>query len=262
MTALAGLLMLAGALLTLIAAIGVFRFPDVLTRLHAATKAASVGIALVLVGAGAALGPGPLGFTLLVALFQVLTAPVAAHALGRAASSEPERVPTLRPASMPSAARIVGLAAVWVVLWGEPTPANLLGGLVVGGAVVSVTTRRDAERLRLRPVSALRFAGTFALLMVRSTISVAASALGPARRVDPVVHRIPLGPGSVSALVATANAVSLTPGTLTLAIDTEPPALVVHVIGPDESAVAAVASLHYLAAQTLPAAVSTQGGHE
>ncbi len=260
MTVLAAVLLITGAVLTLVAAIGVYRFPDMLTRLHAATKAASVGIALVLLGVGAALGPGELAFTSLVAIFQVLTAPVAAHALGRAVRAEPEHAGPGRPSSVPLPARAAALAAVWVALWGEAGAANVLGGLAAGSAVALATTRRGAERIRIRPVAALRFVGAFLVLLVRSTIAVAAAALGPRRLVDPGVRRVPVGRGSTSALVATANAVSLTPGTLTLAIDAEPPALVVHLIRPDDPAADAVATLHALASDALPVAEPTRGG--
>jgi multicomponent Na+:H+ antiporter subunit G len=257
-TIVAGVLLIAGAALTLVAAIGVYRFPDVLTRLHAATKAASVGIALVLLGVGAALEA--FAFTALVALFGVLTAPVAAHALGRAVRPESAPPAVVRPASMPAAARILALAAVWVALWGDPSPANVLGGLAVGAVVAAATARPGADRIRLRPAAALRFTARLAVVLVRSTLSVAAAALGPARLVDPAVVRVPVGPGTVSALVAAANAVSVTPGTLTLAIETTPPALVVHLLRPDDPAVEAVATLHSLAADALPAAGPTRGG--
>jgi multicomponent Na+:H+ antiporter subunit E len=224
----------------------------VLSRLHAATKAASVGIALILLGAGAALGPGPLAFTGLVAVFQVITAPVAAHVLGRAARPEAEPGDPPAPVSLPQPARVVALAAVWVVLWGDPTAGNVLGGLAVGTVVTAVTRREGGGRIRFRPLAAARFAARAALLLTRSTVAVTAAALGPRRLVDPEVRRIPLAPGSASALVATANAVSLTPGTLTLALDPREPALVVHFLRPDPAGAAAVATLHSLAAAALP----------
>lgn len=46
--------LLAGSLLILLAAIGVVRFPDALTRMHALAKASTGGVALALVGAAAA----------------------------------------------------------------------------------------------------------------------------------------------------------------------------------------------------------------
>ncbi|MGI5351808.1 monovalent cation/H(+) antiporter subunit G [Streptomyces sp. CA-250714] len=78
--------MLTGALLCLLAGIGLLRLPDVLARMHAATKPQSLGLLLVLIGAGLWLrSPIDLCTLLLVGLFQLLTSPVAAHMVGRAA---------------------------------------------------------------------------------------------------------------------------------------------------------------------------------
>lgn len=78
--------LLAGVSLTLIAAIGVLRFPDVLTRMHAATKPQTLGMLLILVAlAFRVREPALIGMLLAVALFQLLTAPVATHMVGRAA---------------------------------------------------------------------------------------------------------------------------------------------------------------------------------
>ena len=74
-----------GALLTLIAAIGILRFPDVLTRMHSATKPQVLGLLLVLLGLGLRLrDPGSVGLLLLVGLFQLVTSPIASHMVGRA----------------------------------------------------------------------------------------------------------------------------------------------------------------------------------
>ncbi|NSC21124.1 monovalent cation/H(+) antiporter subunit G [Streptomyces albus subsp. chlorinus] len=78
--------MLAGAVLCLLAGIGLLRLPDVLTRMHAATKPQSFGLLLVLIGSGLRLRSAvDLGILLLVGLFQLVTSPVAAHMVGRAA---------------------------------------------------------------------------------------------------------------------------------------------------------------------------------
>jgi multicomponent Na+:H+ antiporter subunit G len=75
----------AGALLCLSAGIALVRFPDLMSRMHAATKPQTLGLLLVLLGCGLRLGAGPEVLTLLlIALFQLATAPVAAHMVGRA----------------------------------------------------------------------------------------------------------------------------------------------------------------------------------
>ena len=74
-----------GALLTLIAAIGLVRFPDVLTRMHSATKPQVLGLLLILLGLALRLrDPGALGVLVLIGLFQLVTTPVASHMVGRA----------------------------------------------------------------------------------------------------------------------------------------------------------------------------------
>ena len=74
-----------GTLLALIASIGVLRFPDVLTRMHSATKPQVLGLLIILLGLGLRLrDPGTSGLLLLVALFQMITSPVASHMVGRA----------------------------------------------------------------------------------------------------------------------------------------------------------------------------------
>ena len=76
---------LLGALLAMIAAIGVLRLPDLLSRMHAATKPQVLGLVLVLIGLAFRLrDPGAIAILVLVALFQLLTTPVANHMVGRA----------------------------------------------------------------------------------------------------------------------------------------------------------------------------------
>lgn len=79
------LLLITGTLWTLLAGIGLQRFDDVFSRMHAATKAATLGVLLVLGGAALALdSPGDTAKLLLVAVLQLVTMPVSAHMLGRA----------------------------------------------------------------------------------------------------------------------------------------------------------------------------------
>ncbi|GLY07083.1 MULTISPECIES: monovalent cation/H(+) antiporter subunit G [Actinoplanes] len=82
----AGVCLILGALLSLSAGVALVRFPDLLSRMHAATKPQVLGLLLVLLGCGLRLRDHVDGTTLiLVAIFQMATAPVAAHMVGRAA---------------------------------------------------------------------------------------------------------------------------------------------------------------------------------
>jgi multicomponent Na+:H+ antiporter subunit G len=81
----ASVCILGGAVLALIAAIGLNRFDSVFPRLHAATKPATLGLALVLIGAAIlAADRGDVAKLLVVVALQFVTAPVGAHLLGRA----------------------------------------------------------------------------------------------------------------------------------------------------------------------------------
>jgi multicomponent Na+:H+ antiporter subunit G len=86
METIASILILTGASLALLAAIGLQGFNDVFARMHSATKPATLGLLLVLLGAAVMVPiPGAVAKLLLVALLQFITAPVAAHLVGRAA---------------------------------------------------------------------------------------------------------------------------------------------------------------------------------
>ncbi len=79
-------LLLAGTFLCLTAGLGLVRFPDVLTRMHAGTKPQVLGILLIMVGGAIRLeGWSASWMLLLVAVFQMLTAPVSAHMISRVA---------------------------------------------------------------------------------------------------------------------------------------------------------------------------------
>ncbi len=78
-------LLLVGALLMLIAAIGVVRMPDLATRMHATTKAGTLGAGLMLAAVAVHFAEaGVVARALAGVAFIILTAPVAAHAIGRA----------------------------------------------------------------------------------------------------------------------------------------------------------------------------------
>lgn len=82
----AGGCLLCGALLSLAAGLGLLRFPDLLSRMHAATKPQVLGLLLILAGTALRLGTVVDTTTLvLVGAFQLTTAPIAAHMVGRAA---------------------------------------------------------------------------------------------------------------------------------------------------------------------------------
>ncbi|MDO5498722.1 MAG: monovalent cation/H(+) antiporter subunit G [Propionibacteriaceae bacterium] len=83
---LALLCILAGAFLCIAASIGLLRFPDLLSRQHAATKPQVLGVLLVILAVALTIRSIPvITMAVLVAVFQLLTAPVASQMMSRAA---------------------------------------------------------------------------------------------------------------------------------------------------------------------------------
>lgn len=77
--------LLGGSLLSFSAGMGLLRFPDLLARMHSATKPQVLGLVLMLIGLALRIRSAPIVWMLvLVALFQMLTSPVAAHMVSRA----------------------------------------------------------------------------------------------------------------------------------------------------------------------------------
>lgn len=78
---------LAGATFALLAAVGVLRMPDLFTRMQAASKASTLGLGCLLIGTAIELGDSAsVARAVSIAAFVMLTSPVAAHAVARAAA--------------------------------------------------------------------------------------------------------------------------------------------------------------------------------
>lgn len=87
------LIVVAGGVFAFLAALGVLRFPDLYTRMHAASKAGTVGSSLLLIAAGIHAGDAAILFRVLAGVvFLLITAPVAAHLLAKAAHQSGHRL--------------------------------------------------------------------------------------------------------------------------------------------------------------------------
>ena len=78
-------LLIGGALMSLAAGVGLVRFPDLLSSMHAATKPQVLGLLLFLLALAVDHGAWALVPVLVLCwIFQLLTSPVSAHMVGRA----------------------------------------------------------------------------------------------------------------------------------------------------------------------------------
>jgi multicomponent Na+:H+ antiporter subunit G len=81
-----GVLWIVGSAFALLAAVGVLRMPDVFTRMQASTKASTLGLGCLAIGAALQLGDAGSAIRLLsIFSFLLLTTPVSAHVIARAA---------------------------------------------------------------------------------------------------------------------------------------------------------------------------------
>lgn len=84
MPILAGVMLVLGTALMLVAAIGLIRLGDPLQRMHSATKAGTLGTTLLIGGVLAGMDDPPLSSGILTIVFITVTLPIASQMLGRA----------------------------------------------------------------------------------------------------------------------------------------------------------------------------------
>jgi multicomponent Na+:H+ antiporter subunit E len=129
---------------------------------------------------------------------------------------------------------------VWLALWGEVSVANLVSGILVV-ALIGLIIRPVPRRHTLNPLSLLRLLAVFVWRLVSSSATVVLAVIAPTpARLRSGVVGVSLSQHSRLVATIVADAISLTPGTLTLEAryrDGEdpprgsPPVLYIHVLG-------------------------------
>jgi multicomponent Na+:H+ antiporter subunit E len=125
------------------------------------------------------------------------------------------------------------LTTIWVLLNGRPHAANVLGGLAVSVLVlVAFPLAEEHARHRFHPLATIRFAGNVAGSLVTSSLRVLVTAAFPTPdRLRSGIVRVELPGATPLVTTLVANAITLTPGTLTVTAERDPAVLHVHVLG-------------------------------
>lgn len=131
---------------------------------------------------------------------------------------------------MTRAVRITLLTAIWVGLWSDLSLANVASGLAVAIVVTSVFDTWRPGEVVVRPLAATRFSLRFAIQLVRASLVVARTLVSPRHRVHTGIVAVPLRGCSEAVVTVIADAISLTPGTLTIDVRGDPPTLFVHAL--------------------------------
>lgn len=126
---------------------------------------------------------------------------------------------------------VAWLAAVWVLLWGDVSWANVLAGLLIG-VVVSVGFRMAPIdfRGRVRPWRVAVLLGRFLMDLVRASVEVSAIALRLGYTPRGAVIGVQLRSHSDLYLTLTAELVSLVPGSLVVEANRLTGRLYLHVL--------------------------------
>lgn len=127
---------------------------------------------------------------------------------------------------------VAALALMWAALWQDVSAGTLAAGVVAATLVVLVTPdlRAPVWRPFGRPAASLHFLAAFCWNLVRATAVMAWEVLTPRNRIRQGIVAVPLRTRSHAIVAVVANAVTLTPGTVTVDVRRDPPALYVHVL--------------------------------
>ncbi|MGB3736319.1 MAG: Na+/H+ antiporter subunit E [Ilumatobacter sp.] len=113
---------------------------------------------------------------------------------------------------------ILWLTILWVLLWGDVSAANVLGGFVVAIAVV-LFARLDSAALRptyFRPWWALRYVAHVIWELLTANLRLAYEILTPKDTTFTGIIAVPIRGGSDAVVNLVANSITLTPGTMTI----------------------------------------------
>ncbi|HEX5200434.1 Na+/H+ antiporter subunit E [Paractinoplanes rhizophilus] len=124
------------------------------------------------------------------------------------------------------------LVAIWMLLWGVVSWANLISGLLVAAVVLTVFPLPPVTFSgHLRPPAFLYLAGRFVFDLVVASVQLAVLAFRFGHRPRSAIIRVPLRVPSDLVLTLTGEAISLVPGSLVVDTDQSSTTLYIHVIG-------------------------------
>ncbi|MGB2765591.1 MAG: Na+/H+ antiporter subunit E [Propionicimonas sp.] len=126
---------------------------------------------------------------------------------------------------------VVLLAAVWVMLWGEPSLLNIGFGLILGW-LITVVFRLPPIRFygRLHPWGLLVLVVSTSWDLARASVQLSLLAFRPGLDLRPGIVKLPLRSHNDLFQVAIAELISIVPGTLVVETTRHPRTLYLHVV--------------------------------
>ncbi|MGC5033464.1 Na+/H+ antiporter subunit E [Micromonospora sp. DT229] len=147
----------------------------------------------------------------------------------------PPLTPTARRRNRITA--VIFLVVVWVLLWGTPSWATVISGLVVAAVLLAVFPLPPVTFAgRIHPLGVLRFLVRFFSDLVVASVQIAWMAMRPGHVPRSAIIAVQLRVNTDLNLTLTAEALSLVPGSLILEADRASGTLFIHVINLDSLA--------------------------
>lgn len=135
---------------------------------------------------------------------------------------------------------LVWLLVLWLLLWDDLSVANVLSGLAIGVAVLTLARLPPVRRLDdesvavVHPIRTIGFVLYVLYKLVEANLLLAWEILTPTNKINTGVIAVPLRTESQTAMTVIANMITLTPGTMTIEVLGTPPVVYVHVLHLDD----------------------------
>lgn len=149
------------------------------------------------------------------------------HGIGRVAELWRQRV---------SPVSLILLTAIWIMLWGDPSWANLVAGLVLAALVLlaAPVPRGPARRITIRPIALARLVLVFAKDIVIAATQIAWVTI-TGRKPREAIIRVRTRAHSDGFLAATAGFTALVPGSIVIDAHRMTGTLYIHIFDVDDS---------------------------
>lgn len=125
----------------------------------------------------------------------------------------------------------VVLIAIWTLLWGRLSVANVASGALVAALLLVVFPMGNDVALvrhRVRPVAVVRLAAFFFADLLRSTLATAVDVMSPSTRIQTGIVACPLRVKNDGLVTFLANLIAVSPGTMPIEVTFDPHVIYVH----------------------------------